>query len=108
MSAERFMSIDERRKHRRQQKLIMQYLLLKQFSFADWERLLTHLRDLLVPCTRRSLNFKLNYLALKGYVELKHRPIGIGEEAEILGAKITAAGVDALDREEFNEPEETA
>jgi len=90
---------DELRVHRMQRKLIMEYLVRKQFGWVAPLRLLYHLRDLRYACTRVTLNFHLNYMAMadKRWIEIEWKPTEIGEEPEILSVRATGMGVDALD-----------
>ena len=93
---------DDNRLHRIQRKLIMKYLLLAGFAPVAPERLLYHLRDLRYACTLVTLNFHLNYLRQKAWIEVEMKPQEIGEKPEMLSVKITASGVDALDAGEFD------
>lgn len=82
---------------------ILRYLSLVGFKPVTPKTLLYHLRDVRYPCTVSALYFHLQYLAKKEWVELEWTPEEIGKEPQILGVKITATGVDILDRRRVGE-----
>jgi len=84
--------------HEIQRGYILRYLSLSFPQAATPLSLLYELRRARYASTSQNLNWQLHYLEEKGWITLERKEIEIGEEEEILSAKITVAGIDLVDR----------
>jgi len=94
----------EQRTHEIERGYILRYLAVAGFKPVTPKTLLYHLRDVRYPCTAATLAFHLKYMQEKSWVDLEYKEVEVGETPEILSVKITAAGVDLLDRRRAGQP----
>jgi hypothetical protein len=94
------------RRHKKQRRLIVQYLILAGFRWIPPWSLMAELHDKGLTTSWKTMNFHLGYLEDEGWVKLERTPmreVEIPEDEQIKAVMITAAGVKAYDRGELDE-----
>ena len=84
--------------HEIQRGYILRYLALAYPAVVTPLMVHYELRRGRYSSTDKNLTFQLHYLQEKGWVTLEDNDPQIGEEEKILTIKITAAGIDVVDR----------